>query len=310
MTRLWTVVAIAPVVALVAVPAGYAAYTPVKFGVTQAGTTTTIKASVDPTGDPTAMLQIIVPSVTQVTTNQAPGTALGQVRAVVRALDLASADLQLEGKVLVAAPGQVSAAVREACVATTPVTATWVLALSAGGRELVVPAFFVAWPGPFKNIYVCFSPPDAPVGTPGRAPFGAKLSSFEATFTDVFSVSACIWIGAFSPYTPLVGEVNWFGTVGLHDPKGPGAVNLTARTAGAGASLVGRVTQGGVGLSDATVRIFGGSAPGKLRSLGTARVAFDGAFTFRTRTGTFFRAKVVAASGQCFKAQSGVVRKR
>jgi hypothetical protein len=71
------------------------------------------------------MLQIFLPSGMQVTTNQAPGTALGRVRAVVRALDFAGTDLELEGQVLVAAPGQVSAAVQEACVAGTPVAATW-----------------------------------------------------------------------------------------------------------------------------------------------------------------------------------------
>ena len=197
MKRLWTfVAAIASVVALVAVPAAHAAYTSAKFEVTQAGTTTTIKASVDPNDDPTAMLQIILPSGMKVTTNQAPGTALGRVRAVVRALDLAGEDLQLEGQVLVAAPGQVSAAVQEACIARHQnVAATWVLALSAAGRQLAIPAFFAAPQGSNVNvIYVCFGPPDVPVGTPGRAPFGAKLSSLEATLTGVFgTLSAGTW---------------------------------------------------------------------------------------------------------------------
>ena len=145
MKRPWPVVAaIGSVVALVAIAAAYAAYTSPKFEATQAGTTTTIKVSVDPNDDATAMLQIMVPSETRVTTNQAPGTALGQVKAVVRAFDLAGEDLELEGQVLVAAPGQVSAAFREACVASTPVAATWVLALSGAGLELEIPAFFVA----------------------------------------------------------------------------------------------------------------------------------------------------------------------
>ena len=313
MKRPWTVVAaIGSVAALVAIAAGYAAYTSPKFEATQAGTTTTIKVSVDPNDDPTAMLQIIVPSETQVTTNQAPGTALGQVKAVVRALDFAGEDLELEGQVLVAAPGQVSAAVRKACVASTPVAATWVLALSAAGRELEIPAFFVAAQRPSKNIYVCFAPPDVPVGTPGRAPFGAKLSSLEATFTSVFSVTACTWRGAFWPYTPLVGEVNWLSPVASHagyEPGGAafGSVHLTARRAGAGAKLVGRVTQGGAGRSVDSVTIFGGSVSGKLRWLGRARVTANGAFTFRARAGTFFRARAVAA---CFLASSKEVRKR
>jgi hypothetical protein len=333
MKRLWTVVAaIASVAALVAVPAAYAAYTSAKFEVTQAGTTTTIKLTVDPNDDPTAILQIILPTDTQVTTNQAPGTALGRATAVVKALDLGGADLALEGEVLVAAPGQVSAAVRTACIADTPVAATWVLALSAGEQQLAVPVYFVTWPSPYLNIYICFGPPDVPVGTPRRAPFGAKPYSLEATFAGVFrTFSAGAWIGHFSPYTPLVGVENWTGGVASPAAVGPGAVTLTARRAGAGANLVGRVTQMGAGRSDATVTIVGGSASGKLRSLGTATVAADGTFTFRARAGTFFRARAVAAPGpapwvcqripsptdRCvnptangFTAQSRVVRKR
>ena len=259
--------AIGSVVALVAIAAAYAAYTSPTFEATQAGTTTTIKVSVDPNDDPTAVLQIMVPPETQVTTNQAPGTALGQVKAVVRALDLAGENLELEGQVLVAAPGQVSAAVREACVASTPVAATWVLALSAAGWKLEIPAFFAPRGGGAKVIYACFAPPDIPVGTPGRAPFGAKLSSLEATFTGVFSVTACTWRGAFWPYTPLVGEVNWDSPVASHAGYGPGgaafgSVHLTARRAGAGAKLVGRVTQGGAGRSVETSRSSGARSPG------------------------------------------------
>ena len=47
---------------------------------------------------------------TQLTTSQAPGTVLGPVKAIVKALDLAGADLPLEGQLLVAAPGQIPAA--------------------------------------------------------------------------------------------------------------------------------------------------------------------------------------------------------
>jgi hypothetical protein len=108
---------------------------------------------------------------------------------------------------------------------------------------------------------------------------------------------------------PLVGEVDFNATVGFSSspPLPAMVVRLTARRAGAGASLVGRVTEGGAGRSDATVTIFGGSVHGKLRSLGRARVAVDGAFTFRAKTGTFFRAK---AAAPCFTMWSKEVRKR
>ena len=298
MKRLWTVIpAAASVVALVAVPGAYAAYTSAKLEVTQGLGSTTIKASVDPNDDPTAMLQISVPFGTPVTTTQEPGTAIGHARAVVKALDLAGEDLPLEGLILVAAPGQVSAAVQNECMGTTPVRATWMLALSAPGRQLVVPAFFVVYPSSHKNIYVCFGPPDVPLATPGRAPFGAKLSSLEMTFTGVFSTaSAGTWFGAFSPYTPLVGEVNFAGTVASPASVARGAVTLKARKTGGGANLVGRVTQSSAGRS-ATVTIFSGSTSTRLRSLGSARVAANGSFTFKARTGTFFRAIASAVPG-------------
>ena len=304
------VAAIGSVVALVAIPAAHASYTSPKLEVTQTGTTTTIEASIDPNDDPTAMLQIMVPSGTQVTANQAPGTVLGRARAVVKALDLGGADLALEGQIRVATPGEVSAAVQERCMAGTRLTATWILDLSGpAGERLSVPVYFVAWQAPPGNIYVCFGAPDVPVGTPGRAPFGAKPSSLEMTLTGVFGVTACTWKCGFFPYTPLVGEINVNGPVAAEWPAAiaPVVVRLTARRAGAGANLAGRVTLGSAALSNATVTIFGGTVSGKLRSLGTANVALDGAFTFRARAGTFFRARAVVP---CFTAHSKEVRKR
>src|SRR3990172_5100345 len=109
--RIWTVaVGIASVAALIAVPAALAAYTSAKLQITQAGTISTIKASLSPDDDPTASVRIYAPSGTQLTTSQAPGTVLGPVKAIVKALDLAGADLPLEGQLLVAAPGQITPA--------------------------------------------------------------------------------------------------------------------------------------------------------------------------------------------------------
>ena len=342
MKRLWTVIAgIASVAALVAVPAAYAAYTSPKLEVTQAGAITTIKASLNPNDDPTASLRILAPSGTQATTNQAPGTVLGQVRAVVKALDLAGADLPLEGQILVAAPGQVSAADAD-CVPRNSSAHRNLGARVERGRTAACPPGVSRrydrranrtrsglHPG-VRRTAGCAG------GDPGRATFGAKLYSVEATLNGVFStVSAGAWIGFWTPYTPLVGAVNVAGTVASPASIAPGAVSLTARRAGrrgVGATLAGRVTQGGAGRA-ATVTIVGGSAAGRLRSLGRARVAANGAFTFRANAGTFFRATAVAAPGASaqvcsqigpvvapvpcvnatvngFRAQSRVVRKR
>lgn len=339
MKRLWTVVAgIASVAALIAAPAAFAAYTSAKLEVALTPTGVNIKATGNPSEDPTASVRIFAPTGTQLTTNQPPGTTLGTITALATVIDLGGADVPLAGPIVVAAPGQVSAADQAACLQGATPLATWVLMLSAAGQNLPVPAFLVATTGAQAAlgpayIQVCLRPPDVPPGTPGRQLLGAKAYSVDATVNGVFSrVASGTWIALWTPYRPGVGQVNIAGTIASPAAIAPGAVSLTARRAGRGANLVGRVTQGGVGRG-ATVTIVGGSAAGRLRSLGRARVAANGAFTFRANAGTFFRATAVAAPGAStqacsqvgpivapipcvnatvsgFRAQSRVVRKR
>ena len=87
----------------------------------------------------------------------------------------------------------------------------------------------------------------------------------------------------------------------LRPPRSrPGAVSVAARRSGArgvGAVVAGRVTQGGQARAGATVSIFGGPRSNRLKRLGTVRTSANGAFTFRARTGVFFRANVAAAAG-------------
>jgi len=304
--RIWTVVAaLASVTALVAVPSAFAAYTTAKLEIRQSGTTATIKARLDPNDDPTASVRIFVPVGTQLTTTQAPGAVLGPVRALVKALDLAGADVPFEGNVLVAAPGQVAPAVQTACIGTTTPLQTWVLLLTAAGQSVPVPAFLVASTGAQAAlgpayIQVCLSPPDLPVGTPGRAIFGAKLYSAELTINGVFSASPGAWVAFWTPYRPGLGQVNAAATVASPAAVAAGAVTVAAKKsgkAGVGAVVSGRVTQGGQARAGATVAIFGGAKANRLKRLGSVRSSASGAFTFRVKTGVFFRANVTAAAG-------------
>jgi hypothetical protein len=299
--RIWTLAAgLAALCALVAVPAAMAAYTSPKLVVTQTATGVVVKASLDPNDDPTARVAILTPAGTQLTTSQAPGTVLGPVKAIVKALDLAGADLPLEGQLLVAAPGQVPAAQQAACIGSGAPVATWVMVLTAAGQTLTVPTYLIpqtqAGVGP-AAIVICLPPPDVPAGTPGRATFGAKVYSAELTINGVFgTVASGAWISAWIPYTPGAGTPNGAGIVVAPAGIAPGAVTLGAKSAGKGAALSGRVTQGGQGRT-ASVTIYGGAKAGKLKALGRARVAATGAFAFKTKTGTFFRAKAVGAPG-------------
>ena len=340
--RIWTVaLAVASVAALVAVPSAVAAYTTAKLEVRQSGTTATIKATLDPNDDPTAIVRIFVPTGTQLTTTQAPGTSLGPVRAIVKALDLAGADLPLEGNLIVAAPGQITPATQAACLGTVAPLASWVMVLSAAGQTLRVPAYLVATAGAQAAlgpayIQVCLPPPDVPVGVPERATFGAKLYSAELTIAGVFSQSAGAWVAFWTPYRPALGQVNAAATVASPAAVSAGAITVAAKKsgrAGVGAVVSGRVTQGGQARAGATVAIFGGTKANRLKRLGSVRSSASGAFTFRAKTGVFFRANVSAAAGAApalcsaigasiapvpcvnpttngFTAQSRVIRKR
>ncbi len=305
--RIWTtLVGIAALVALVAVPAALAAYTSAKLEVRQAGTATTVKASLDPNDDPTASVRIFAPAGTQLTTTQAPGTTLGPVKAIVKALDLAGADLPLEGQLVVAAPGQIPGAQVAACTGGATPVATWAMVLSAAGQTLTVPTYLVATTGAQAAlgpayIQICLPPPDLPVGTPGRATFGAKVYSAELTINGVFSSAAAgAWIAFWTPYTPLAGTVNAAGTVASPAGLGPGSVTIAAKRAGKGgkgATVSGTVTQAGQARGGAAVTVFGGAKKTGLKRLGKVTSSASGKFAFKAKAGTFFRASVVAAAG-------------
>lgn len=333
------VVGLASAAALVSIPAALAAYTSPKLEVRQAGATVNVKAALDPNDDPTASVRIFAPTGTSLNTSQAPGAVLGPVKALVKALDLAGADLPLEGQLLVAGPGQVPAEQAAACTQGAPTLATWVMVLSAAGQTLNVPAFLVGTAGtPFAAlgpayIQVCLPPPDVPAGVPGRATFGAKLYSAELTINGVFGrVPVGAWVSFWTAYNPGVGTVNAASTVASPAAIAPGAVTAVARIRGNGAVVSGRVTQAGQPRAGATVTILGGPRRTGLRRLGRVQVRPNGTYTFTARAGVFYRASVVATPGAAaplcaqlqaslpvpcvnptvngFTAQSAVVRKR
>lgn len=302
--RFWTaVVGIAAVSALVAVPSALAAYTSAKLQVTSAGTTTTVKASLDPNDDPTASVRIFAPAGTQLTTNQAPGTVLGPVKAVVKALDLGGADLPLDGQLIVAPPGAVPPATVTQCTGGLTPIATWIMNLTAAGQNLQVPVFLVGTGGALAALgpaymQICLPPPDLPAGTPGRATFGAKVYSAQLTIGGVFSpVQLGAWIAFWTPYNPGVGTVNVAGTVASPAAIAPGAVSIKAKKAGLGALVTGTVTQAGQARGGAVVTIWGAKGKAKLKAMGKAKLAANGNYTFRAKTGDVFQARVVAAPG-------------
>jgi hypothetical protein len=176
-----------------------------------------IGAIANNTDDPTARVAIYVPTGYQVNTTEAVGTKLGDVTATAAAADLGGAVLPLTGELDVAAPDAAAAA---QC-GTTDVQ-MWNLKLTAAGQTLNIPMHLVAAAAPeaasgfsFKLV-VCLPPPDVPVGTPGRAQFGAKLLS--ATFavsaiTQPTATGDFRWTSLWTPYTPNTGKANPAGSV-------------------------------------------------------------------------------------------------
>ena len=296
-------VGLAALAALIAVPAAVAAYASPTLAVTQSGTTTTVKASLDPNDDATASVRIFVPAGTQLTATQAPGTVLGPVESIVKALDLAGADLPINGQLVVAAPGQVPAAVQTACTGGVAPLATWVMVLSAAGQQLQVPTFLVPTSGAQAAlgpayIGICLPPPDVPPGTPGRSTFGAKVYSAQLTINGVFSaVPLGAWIAFWTPYNPGKGTPNAAGTVASPAAIAPGAVTLAAKRSGRGAIVSGSVTQAGQPRGGASVTITGGATKAKLTTTKKVRVGANGRFAAKFAVGTFFRATAVATPG-------------
>ena len=98
--RIGTVaIGLAAVVALIAVPAAMAAYASPKLDDHADSDRHHRQGIARPERRPDGRASCIVaPNGTQLTTTQAPGTVLGPVKAIVKALDLAGADLPLDGQ--------------------------------------------------------------------------------------------------------------------------------------------------------------------------------------------------------------------
>ena len=224
--RIWTLAAaLACVAALVAVPAAYAAYTTAKLEVRQAGTSATVKLTLDPNDDPTASVRIFVPAGTTLTTTQAPGTSLGPVRAIVKALDLAGADLPLEGNLVVAAPGQsrrrprLRASARHASRVlgdgverggTDPARSRRISLRPAGPHAALGPAF----------IRRACRRRTSPAGTPVGRRSARSSYSAELTVNGVFQrVRPARGSRSWSPYRPGVGQINADRQRSLHPPR-------------------------------------------------------------------------------------------
>ncbi|MBA3245748.1 MAG: hypothetical protein H0T61_11325 [Actinobacteria bacterium] len=292
-----TLLALVGALALSGASSAFAAYTTPRLLVTDDRTgPTTIGFTQSASDDPSAKLTFYVPAGTTATLTQAAGTTIGTVTAAGTAGDLGGALLPLTGTVQVrAASGtylsgttQVPiAAAATACTGTVTHTAFWVLILQAAGQTLELPVFVDQVTAPpasafaTASIQACLPPPDVPVGTPGRATFGFKLTSTVFTVRDVFASTGSgesRWRLLATPYTPNTGRANAAGsvesqslvsfprTIALRKP-----VRLNARRGTAAYRVSGTLALPAGGTP--TVRLFRGRTASALGSSSALRVS-------------------------------------
>lgn len=292
-----TVLGLAGVAVLALASLAAAAYTSPKLQVTYAGATTVITASAAQGDDATAVANIYVATGTTLTTTQAPGTAIGSVKAQVSAAALAGALLPLEGQIIVAPSGAVAPATQLQCTqGVSPIT-TWILQLSAAGQTINLPAYVLPTAGAESGlgaakIRICIA---APVVSPANT-FGAKFLSAALTVNGVFSsVTQGFWVTLWTPWAADNSAPNLAGTVASPAAIAAGAVTAKAKKLGAGAIVSGKVTQAGQG-RPATVAIWGAKGKAALRRLGTTKASTAGIYSFRARNADVFQARVVAGS--------------
>ena len=297
------VLALVAVGTLAVASSAFAAYTTPSLKVTQLAQKTIISVTQSQSDDATARASIYAPIGTAVTVNQAPGLALGTVKAQVVALALGGALLPLTGEIKVAPPGVVAAASQAACIQTATPAATWLMVLQAAGQTLNVPMYVITTSGaetafgPAK-IVVCLPPPDVPVAS-GGATFGAKLFQAEFSVTGVFSpVPAGAWISIWTPYVALLGQVNAAGSVASPSALAPGSLSVKVSKVGLLKSKVtGKVAQGGTGFGGARFAIWAGSTKAGLKQVGTTSTTSDGSYTFTYgKKAAFFRTRTIVAA--------------
>jgi hypothetical protein len=247
---------------------------------------TTIHVKVPQTDDPTAVVQIFAPSGYTIATSP-NGTTLGAATGSVYARDT-GLTLPLQGTVVAADPAQFTGPPNNLCSPGAHF-AVWLLSLSVAGQTITVPIYVDPTSGTETvlgayKIRACFSPPDTPQGSPGRAPLGAQLLDANFTIDSAISLPSTTgryaWRALFTPYTPGTGAPNAAGTRESRSFLGlPGTISLKAAYVKKSNTyrLSGAVSAGGTGVAGASVQIYRGNTTAVKRVSSTTTAA-NGAY--------------------------------
>lgn len=275
--------------AIFVVATALAAYSSPRLEVTQTGNRVTLDFAQSTGDDATAIARIISPIGTEIADALSPGTTVGTASALFVATTDGDAQMSAQGRIQVvtAGPGAPSQ-----CSAGERVEAVWSLTLAGEGLTLDVPVYLLIG----GDLLLCLPHPS----TLDR---GAKLVSMQLTIDGALRPPAAgAWISIWVPYGGTVADTSRI--VASPAIVGAGSVTFTARAKGTGAVIVGFVRQAGSPRTDARVRITGGPRASVQRLLGAPKTNRGGQFTFRAKSGTFFRATAIvprsSAPGLCF----------
>jgi hypothetical protein len=277
-------------------------FSPAKLG---SNDTTVMHFNVATTSDPVAAVNIYT-GTNLVNLGGTPGTTIGSVEATAIAHDQGGLTLPLSGAVVTDDPAK---------HATDPCSpgsnqAVWNMNLSVAGQTLVVPIYVNKTTGGAQslgayNLKICLPPWDLPVGTPGRAAFGAQVVDAKLTLNKIFtaptSAGQSIWEALFTPYFAGKGTPNAAGTwearaIVLLPVVLSINVKYVAKTNTW--RLTGKLTEGGKPVPRWTVRISRGPSAGRLPTNSTTRTSLLGVWKtaghLKPKKTTYFKASASA----------------
>jgi hypothetical protein len=253
-----------------------------KVSVSIAGTATSLHFSVPPATDPIAVINIYVPAGYTANLGAASGATIGSVDATANGHDV-GLTLPLSGPVTADNPATHTA---DVCSPGTH-AAVWNLNLSVAGQTLVLPLYVDPTSGAATalgayQMRICLPPWDTPVGSPGRAFEGAQLLDAKFTVNNIFSGApsgVAVWHNLFTPFNPGVGTLNLAGTFEARALVGTPSLTIKATKKNGKYAVGGKLTEGGLALSGASVTVLRGNSATRVLKVGSATTGPGGAWT-------------------------------
>jgi len=273
-----------------------------KIAVSTSGTATTLHIAVPQTTDPIAVINIYVPTGYTANLGAAAGATIGQVNSTADSHDQ-GLTLPLSGPVTVDNPATHTA---DVCSPGTH-AAVWNLNLSVAGQTLVLPLYVDPTSGAATalgayQMRICLPPWDTPLGSPGRAFAGAQLLDAQFTVNNVFTAPSAatvsVWHTLFTPFVPLVGQVNLAGTFEARALVGTPALTIKATKKNGKYAVGGKLTEGGIALSGVGVTVLRGNTATRVLKVAGVKTGPGGAWTSA--------GKLVGKKAVYFKAHASV----